>query len=213
MKMHKINVFIVDDHQVVLDGLSSMLEKVDEINLLGQALDGPEALEFMLENPIDVAIIDINLPGMDGIELCKNIFKSHSSIRVLALTTYNEVSFITRIMKCGASGYLLKNTSGEELIEAIKKAHAGEQYLSKEVQEKLISSSFGQKETAFIPKLTRREMEVLKLIIDEMTTKEIAEELFISATTVETHRLHLLNKLGARNTAGLVKTAIQKGLV
>jgi DNA-binding NarL/FixJ family response regulator len=211
--MSKINVFIVDDHQVVLDGLSSMLNKVDAINLVGSALNGPDALECIQNNKVDIAIIDINLPGMDGIELCKNILKNDSSMRVLALTTFNEVSFIKRIIKCGASGYLLKNTSGEELIEAIKIAHSGEQYLSKEVQEKLISASFGKKEEAFIPKLTRREKEVLKLIIDEMTTKEIAEKLFISAATVETHRLHLLNKMGARNTAGLVKIALQKGLV
>jgi len=211
--MVKINVFIVDDHQVVLDGISSMLERVEEINLVGQAMNGPDALDFMQKNKIDVAIIDINLPGMDGIELCQNIFKSHNEIRVLALTTFNEISFITNIMKCGASGYLLKNTTGDELITAIKTAHAGEQYLSNEVKEKLISASFGKKDSTFIPKLTRREKEVLNLIMDEMTTKEIAEKLFISAATVETHRLHLLNKLGARNTAGLVKTAIQKGLV
>jgi len=213
MYENKISVFIVDDHQVVLDGLARMLENAEEIKLAGQAMNGPDALSFLLKNKVDVAIIDINLPGMDGIELCKNIFKYHSGMRVLALTTYNEVSFITRIMKCGASGYLLKNTSGDELIEAIKAAHKGEQYLSKEVQTTLISASFGKKEGAFIPKLTRREKEVLKLIMDELTTKEIAEKLFISPATVETHRLHLLNKLGARNTAGLVKTAIQKGLV
>ena len=210
---NKISVFIVDDHQVVLDGLEHMLENAEEINLVGQAMNGPDTLSFLLKNKVDVAIIDINLPGMDGIELCKNIFKTHSGMRVLALTTFNEVSFITRIMKCGASGYLLKNTSGDELIEAIRTAHKGGQYLSKEVQEKLISASFGKKDEAFIPKLTRREKEVLKLIMDEMTTKEIAVKLFISTATIETHRLHLLNKLGARNTAGLVKIAMQKGLV
>ena len=132
--MGKISVFIVDDHQVVLDGLSSMLEQAGEINLVGQAMNGPDALDFMQKNKVDVAIIDINLPGMDGIELCQNIFKSHSEMRVLALTTYNEISFITNIMKCGASGYLLKNTTGDELITAIKTAYEGEQYLSKEVK-------------------------------------------------------------------------------
>jgi len=213
MSGDKIKVLIVDDHQVVLDGLSRMLENTEVINLVGQAMNGPDALDFLLKNKVDVAIIDINLPGMDGIELCKNIFITHAGIRVLALTTYNEVSFITNIIKCGASGYLLKNTTGEELITAIKTAYSGEQYLSKEVRSTLISASFGNKKESFIPKLTRREKEVLKLIMDEMTTREIAEKLFISTATIETHRLHLLNKLGARNTAGLVKTAIQKGLV
>ena len=211
--MDQISVFIVDDHQVVLDGLSSMLEQTVEINLVGQAMDGLDALDFLKKNKVDVAIIDINLPGMDGIELCKNIINNHKGIRVLALTTYNEISFITNILECGASGYLLKNTTDEELIAAIKTVHSGEQYLSKEVQEKLVSATFGNKGKPLIPKLTRREKEVLKLIMDEMTTKEIAKKLLISAATVETHRLHLLNKLGARNTAGLVKIAIQKRLV
>lgn len=208
-----INVFIVDDHQVVLDGIQSMLDAADGMSLVGLARNGQETLEFLKVNTVDVALIDINLPGMDGIELCKLIVKNHPKIKVLALTTFNEVSFITNIIKGGASGYLLKNTSKEELITAINTVSQGEQYLSKEVQEKLISASFGKKDTSFIPKLTRREKEVLKLITEEFTTKEIAEKLFISDATVETHRLHLLNKLGARNTAGLVKTAIQKGLI
>ncbi|HPE56601.1 MAG TPA: response regulator transcription factor [Bacteroidales bacterium] len=208
-----IHILIVDDHQVVLDGLKSMLDKSGDITVAGQALSGPDALEFLKSNPVDVALIDINLPGMDGIELCKKIIADHPDIKVLALTTFNEVSFIKNMMKSGASGYLLKNTGADELITAIKTVSTGEQYLSPEVQQKLVSSSIGQDTPSFIPKLTRREKEVLKLITEELTTREIAEKLFISEATVETHRLHLLNKLAARNTAGLVKTAIQKGLI
>ncbi len=208
-----IKVFIVDDHQVILDGLRRMLDNNSEIEVIGQAMNGPDCLEELKSSPADVAIVDINLPGMDGLELCKAIRKQNPATKVLTLTTYNEVSFITRIIKNGASGYLLKNTDKDELIEAIKTVHNNEQYLSHEVKEKLIASSFGKDESSFIPKLTRREKEVLKLIIDELTTKEIALKLFISDATVETHRLHLLNKLGARNTAGLVKVALQKGLV
>ena len=206
-----IRVLIVDDHQVVLDGIQSMLEQEEGISITGKLMNGPDALEFLKNSPVDVSLIDINMPGMDGIELCKAIQKKHPDIKVLALTTFNEVSFITNMMKSGASGYLLKNTTKEELITAIKTIQKGE--LAREVQEKLISTSFGKKDTAFIPKLTRREKEVLKLILEEFTTKEIAEKLFISNATVETHRLHLLNKLGVRNTAGLVKVAIEKGLV
>lgn len=211
--MRKIKLFLVDDHQVVIDGISSMISGSDDIEIAGQAMNGQEALAFLKTNKADVAIIDINLPGMDGVELCKAIRSAHSEIKILALSTFNEASFISRIMKNGGNGYLLKNTSSEELLAAIKMAYAGEQYLSKDVQATLVASSFGQKEKNFIPKLTRREKEILLLIIDEMTTKEIAAKLFISDATVETHRLHLLNKLGARNTAGLVKIAIQKGLV
>ena len=208
-----IKILVVDDHQVVLDGIQSMLEQEKGISIAGKLMNGPDALEFLKTNPVDVTLIDINMPGMDGIELCKAIQKMHPDIKVLALTTFNEVSFITNMMKSGANGYLLKNTTKEELITAIKTIQQGEQYLAREVQEKLISASFGKKDTAYIPKLTRREKEVLKLIMEEFTTKEIAEKLFISTATVETHRLHLLNKLGVRNTAGLVKVAIEKGLV
>jgi DNA-binding NarL/FixJ family response regulator len=208
-----IKVLIVDDHQVVLDGIQRMLENEEGISIVGQAQDGYTALDLLKSMPVHVALVDINLPGMDGIELCKTIVKEYPDVKVLAITTFSEVSFITNIMKSGASGYILKNTTKEELIEAIQTGASGEQYLSKEVKDKLISSSFGQEEKSFIPKLTRREKEVLQLITEEFTTKEIAEKLFISEATVETHRLHLLNKLGARNTAGLVKTAFQKGLI
>ena len=208
-----IRVLIVDDHQVVLDGIQSMLDREEGIFVSGKAMSGPDAFEFLKYNPVNVALIDINMPGMDGIELCKAIRKKYPDIKVLALTTFNEVSFITNMMKSGASGYLLKNTTKEELITAIKTIQKGEQFLAREVREKLISASLGEKGMSYIPKLTRREKEVLKLILEEFTTKEIAEKLFISTATVETHRLHLLNKLGVRNTAGLVKVAIEKGLV
>lgn len=211
--MTMIKLFIVDDHQLVLDGISSMLFASKEIELVGEAMNAKDALTFLESNDTDVAIIDINLPDMDGIDLCKEITSKYKNIKVMALTTFNEASFITRFMKNGASGYLLKNTSAPDLIEAIITVNADGQYLPADVQSTLISSSLGSSKSTFIPKLTRREKEVLKLIIDEMTTKEIAEKLFISVATVETHRLHLLSKMEVRNTAGLVKVAIQKGLV
>lgn len=211
--MSKIKLFIVDDHQLVLDGISSMLNGSKEIELVGEAINAKEALSFLENTEVDVAIIDINLPDMDGIELCKAITSKYKKIKVMALTTFNEASFITRFMKNGASGYLLKNTSASDLIEAIITVNNGNQYLPAEVQSTLVSASLGADNKAFIPKLTRREKEVLALIVDEFTTKEIAEKLFISVATVETHRLHLLSKMEVRNTAGLVKIAIQKGLV
>jgi len=211
--MTKILTLIVDDHQVVLDGVQSMLEQDSEINVVAVAINAEKALETLSEKKVNVAIVDVNLPGMDGIELCKKIKKKYPETQVLALTTFNETSIISGMMKNGASGYLLKNTSSTELIEAVKTVNNGQQFLAKEVQEKLISSSLGQKSTSYIPKLTRREKEVLKLILEELTTKEIAKKLCVSVATVETHRLHLLSKLDVRNTAGLVKVAINKGLV
>ncbi|GAB4325003.1 MAG: response regulator transcription factor [Bacteroidales bacterium] len=208
-----IKVLLVDDHQVVLTGLQSMLVKESEIEVAGQASNGTDALEIVNSKDVDVALIDINLAGMDGIELAKTILTAKPEIKILMLTTFNEASFITRAMKSGAKGYLLKNAGIDELVRAIKTVSRNQRYLSGEVQEKLISSTFGSEEQGFIPKLTRREKEVLKLITEEYTTVEIAEKLFISKATVETHRLHLLNKLGVRNTAGLVRIAITKGLI
>ena len=211
--MNKINTLIVDDHQVVIDGIKSMLEDDSEIQVSDIAVSGAQALKILEDQSIDVAIVDVNMPEMDGIELCKAIRKKHPHTRVLGLTSFNEASIISGMMKSGASGYLLKNTSKDELIEAVKAVFMGAQYLAKEVQEKLISSSIGQKSNSYIPKLTRREKEVLILITEEFTTNEIAEKLFVSKATVETHRLHLLSKLDVRNTAGLVKVAINKGLI
>lgn len=211
--MSKIRVYIVDDHQMVVSGLVSMLETDSALEIVGFALNAEDALTFAKDNVIDIALVDINLPKMDGVSLCKALLIQQPNTKVIALSSFNDASFIKRMIQNGAKGYLLKNTSGDELITAIKRVATGEEYLSKNVQDTLISSSLGKSQTAFIPKITRREKEVLSLITEEFTTKDIAEKLFISVATVETHRLHLLSKLGAKNTAGLVKTAIQKGLV
>jgi DNA-binding NarL/FixJ family response regulator len=211
--MKKINIYIVDDHQVVINGLISMLKTESDFNVAGFALHAEDALKYADCNPMDIALIDINLPNMDGVELCKQILKLQPSTKIIALSSFNEASFIKSMMQNGAKGYLLKNTSGEELIKAIKTVNQGQDYLSEDVQKTLISSSLGKSQSSYIPKITRREKEVLSLITEEFTTKEIAEKLFISIATVETHRLHLLSKFGVKNTAGLVKVAIQKGLI
>ncbi len=210
--MEPIKVLLVDDHQLVLDGIKSMLNGADMITIIGEAQTAQNTQKFLENHQPDVILMDINLPEMNGVELCGIVKKAYPSIQIIALTMLNEVSFITRIMKAGASGYLLKNTSKDEIIKAIKTVTSGDQYLTQEVKEHLISASFGQRTHQSQPKLTRREKEVLALVMEENTTKEIAEKLFISMATVETHRLHLLNKIGARNTAGLVKKAIELGL-
>ena len=212
--MNPIRILLVDDHRVVLDGIQSMLKDIPDFHLTAMAVDAENALRMLDSHPVDVVVLDINLPGTDGISLCKIIRKRHPAIKILALTTFSEPSIVSSMMRNGASGYLLKNTTADELVEAIKCVHKGEQYLSDEIRRKLISASLGEKKTSsYIPKLTRREKEVLKLILEEHTTNEIADILCISKATVETHRLHLLSKLNVRNTAGLVKVAIQRGLV
>lgn len=206
-------VFIVDDHQMMINGIINSLAQNENLQICGYALDAYDTLQWFSENEADVMLLDVSLPDMDGIDLCKKIKKSQPDLKIIGLTTFHQVSFITSMLKKGANGYLFKNTSGEELSTAIETVMQGEQYLSSEVQQKLIQkSTYSSRRDSFIPKLTRREKEVLELIIAEKTTQEIANTLFLSVSTVETHRMNLCAKLGARNTAGMVKNALKFGL-
>jgi len=212
-----IKVLIVDDHKVLIDGIRSMLEEEKEIEIVGEARNGKEAIDKVKNIDLDVVLLDINMPEKDGIETCKEIKKMYTDIKILALTMYNEGSFIQSMIKNGASGYLLKNSGKEEVVKAIKTVFQKGTYFSGEVSETLMKSMMpGAKKNRsndFIPKLTRREKEILELVVEEFTTQEIADKLFVSLSTVETHRKNLLSKLGVRNTAGLVRVAMEKGLL
>lgn len=210
-----IKVFIADDHKMMRDGLKALLTNVQDIKVLGEAANGMEVLEFIAVNQVDVLILDINMPGLDGVEVCKAINKKKHDVKILALTMYNEASMIANLIKNGASGYILKNAGKDKLELAIKKVFAGEQYFSEEVKETYFSGLLPKENKqgkSAIPKLTRREKEIISLILKEFTTAEIAEKLFISEKTVETHRMHLLQKFNVRNTAGLVRLAVEQGL-
>ena len=208
-----IKVAVTDDHPMVLRGIETMLKNSADIAITATYNSCNETyLGIKVDKP-DILLLDINLPDCNGIEFCKTLNKSFPEIQVIALTNFNETAFVKNIIRNGAKGYLLKNTDKHELESAIKKVFRGEQYLQKSIQKKLLDESFGiTSRNTFIPKLTRREKEVLKLIVEEMTTQEIADKLFISTKTVETHRSHLIQKLDVRNTAGLVRIAIEKGL-
>lgn len=209
-----IQLLIVDDHPIVIDGIRTMLQEATDMQLAGAAQTASEALAWLQKNEVDVIILDISLPDMDGMDLCQKILQQKPGVKIIGLTTYEEVSFITRMLRNGAKGYLFKSSVQEEMLEAIRTVYEGETYLSQSVNQKLIAKAMygSSQSTTFIPKLTRREKEVLDCIIDEMTTQEIADKLFLSPNTVETHRKHLISKLGVRNTAGLVSKAIKFGL-
>ncbi|MBL4715655.1 MAG: response regulator transcription factor [Bacteroidia bacterium] len=217
--MENIKVIIVDDHQIIIDGLKSLLSGHENIQVIGTAGNGIEALKELAEKKCHVMIMDVKMPEMNGIEATAAIKKKYPDVNILALTTYGEKKLIQEIIKAGATGYILKNTGKQELDAAILAVANGQKYYSSEVAMKLLDADQGSKVTVYkgdfedAEVLTQREIDVLRLIANEHTTAEIGEKLFISVNTVETHRKHLIQKLNVKNVAGLVKYAIQSGYV
>lgn len=213
-----INILIADDHAMFADGLESILAGEPDLTVHGKCYDGPSVITYINQNKIDIILLDVNLPGMSGIEVCKEVLAQSPETKVLAISMFNEESIVSEILNNGAKGYILKNTGRTELLNAIKTVSKGESYFSSEVTETIMKSLMNArkasaKSSAFIPKLSRREKEVLKLIAQEFTTQEIADNLYISLKTVESHRSSLLSKLNARNSVGLVRIAIENNLL
>lgn len=201
----QIQVFIVDDHPLVIDGLKNMLSSSEKIRVIGSAMNGRDTLVMLSVCNPDIVFLDINLPDISGIEICRKITELYPAIKCIALSTFNENSYITRMMEQGAKGYLLKNSGKEEILEAIEKVQKGEIYL----QINHIPDS-EQKPGIFV---TRREKEVLELIAEGKTNQEIADQLFISVTTVNTHRKNLLFKFNVNNTAALIKQTVKAKII
>lgn len=204
----RVRLFIVDDHYMVVEGIKALLQGNAGIDFLGSASTADTCLTFLKQQLPDIILMDINLPGTNGIELCKTVRTLYPSVFVIGLSTFNQISFIKSIMDNGASGYLLKNAGYEEIIEALNKVMLGQEYMSLEA-----SLAIRQSHANDIPVLTRREKEVMLLIAEGSTNVEIAEKLFVSVSTVDTHRKNLLLKMKARNTASLVKIAIDNNLI
>ncbi len=211
-----IDILIVDDHQMFIDGLKSLLEVIPDINKIYDALNGKDAIEICKTNNIDFVLMDISMPEMDGIEASEKILKLKPKTKILMLTMFNDIKYIDRIVQTKVSGYILKNTGRDELFEAIKKVNNGGRYYSDEVTNSMYDSlkeSPSKKKKPSEIKLTKREVEIIKLITKENTAPQIADELNISQYTVETHRKNLLKKLNVKNSVGLAMYAIEKGLV
>lgn len=207
-----IRIFITDDHAMFAEGIASLLADERDFKLTGQAGTAAETLECVSADPPDVLLLDINLPDQSGLEVCRRVRAETPEVKILALSMLNEESYITAMLNAGASGYLLKNTGKAELCTAIRALATGKTHFSREVTDIVMHSMMRQRtpDTApAAPKISRRELEVLHLIVDECTTQEIANRLFLSEKTVESHRAALLAKLGARNTAGLVRQALK----
>jgi len=197
--------FIVDDHYMVIEGIRSLLQNEKSIEWMGHAMNASSCLAFLSKQLPDVILMDINLPDISGIDLCKEVKTKYPSVFIIGLSTFNQQSFIQKMMDNGASGYVLKNATQEEITSAIETVMKGKTYLSEEASHTL------RKENGTNIVLTRREKEVLELIADGMTNAEIAQKLFISVTTVDTHRKNLLAKFETKNTAALIKIAVSRG--
>ena len=206
-----IKVFIVDDHKMVIEGLQLLLQNETDIEVVGTAISGEFALEEIPKLKVDVVLLDINMPGLNGIETCKKLLKQNRKLKIIAISMHKEGSLIKLMLGQGAKGYVLKNAGQDEVISAIKNVYEGKVYLDDVVNEIVVNSVAKKSDatTSPFPTLSRREKEVLELILEEFTTSEIAEKLHISFGTVETHRRNMLIKTGARNTAGLVRIALE----
>lgn len=214
MAKNLFKIAIADDHLMVIDGLKSLLNQDEKIEIAGVGNNGNDIKKLIAEHPFDLLLTDIKMPHCDGLELTIWIKQHYPKVKVIALSMFHSTSLIKKMLKAGVDGYILKNAGKEELFMAIYTVMKGQPYFSSDISEKvmksLMSGSSDSEDSDVLPiSLTRRELEILELIVDEHTGPEIAKKLFISINTVETHRKNLLHKLKVKNTAGLVKYALQ----
>lgn len=200
-------IFIVDDHYMVIEGIRSLLQNEKGIEWSGHAMSADSCLAFLKQQQPDVILMDINMPDKSGIDLCREVKEKYPSVFIIGLSTFNQQSFVQRMMENGASGYVLKNATRDEILDAVHTVMKGKTWLSDEVSQVLKHTDA----SGII--LTRREKEVLELIADGMTNNEIAQKLFVSVTTVDTHRKNLLAKFDVKNTALLIRTATQLHII
>jgi two-component system, NarL family, nitrate/nitrite response regulator NarL len=207
--MHKIKIIIVDDHPMVLEGMAAMLAQIEFVINAGTAANAYEAIQQIKATAPDIVITDINMPEVSGIELALKIKKEFPAVKIIAMSTFKERSYISQMIQNGAAGYLVKSASKEEIEEAILSVYEGKLYMSLDIN----LSANDKPELADIPVLSSREKEVLHLIADGFTNPQIAAKLFISLHTVDSHRKNLLTKFGINNTASLIKLAVRYNFV
>lgn len=218
MEKTKIKVMIIDDHQLIIDGIKALLQDENDIEFIAGANNMVQALDIISETKIDVALVDISMPGESGIAITKKLKELSPDINVLALTMHEDIQMITQMIEAGASGYIFKRTSMNEVLDAIKTAARNEKYLSQNVQAILMENIRLKNDLSEITienttKLSEREKEILNLIAKEMNNEEIANELFISERTVEAHRRNIFTKTNTKSIVGLIKYAIKNDLI
>ena len=211
--MSKIRVLIADDHGVVAEGLKHLVGAQPDMEVIACVEDGREAVRMAAETRPDVVLMDLSMPELNGAEATRSIMQGDPKCRVIVLSMYAEREYVRRALKAGAVGYVVKRSAAKELVDAIRATHAGQRYLSSRVADVVLEDSAADGKDDRLAKLSAREREVLQLIAEGRTGAEIAERLTLSQKTVETYRARLIEKLGIRDVPGLVRFAIQRGLV
>jgi DNA-binding NarL/FixJ family response regulator len=205
-----ISLIIVDDHRLFREGISSLLAADEDLEIIGEASSGENLLEMLTHNKPDVVLMDITLPGINGLETIKSAHKLYPKIKFIVITMHSEGQYVVSAVKSGAHGYLLKNADEEELKNAIHAVYENRKYFNKEISALMIDT---MAITSSVKQLSPREIEVIRLVAEGKTTKEIAEELIVSTRTVETHRINMMKKLDVQNTAELIRKASELGLL
>jgi DNA-binding NarL/FixJ family response regulator len=220
-----IRVFLSDDHQILLDGLMAVLSQESHIEIVGTSQNGLDLIEKLIQSKADVLVLDINMPLCDGIQVLKNIkiykenIDADFNIKIIMLTSFSEIKLVKEVMKLGAVGYLSKECAGENIVQSINQIYQNKEFFSEDIQLKIndfailnkINHDLNLGSSGVL--LTDREIQIVKLISQEYNSKEISEELFVSAHTIDTHRKNIMKKLGVKNTIGIVKYALKNNLI
>jgi DNA-binding NarL/FixJ family response regulator len=212
-----IRVLVADDHAIVREGLGTMLSNQPDMTVVGLATHGRDAIRMVDEYQPDVAIMDISMPELNGIDAISQMLPRHPNVKVIVLSIHETKPYVYRALKAGARGYLLKETAGLEVVDAVRAVYSGERYLSQRISDLVTDISFhrleGSKEASPLEQLSPREREILQLVAEGKTSQEIGERLSISSKSVDTYRSRLMRKIGVKDLAGLVKFAIQHGVI
>lgn len=218
--IENIKVHIADDHQILIDGVKAVLNLEPNIEVVGFSLNGKQVLDWFQEGTADVLILDINMPELDGIEVLKELKKADKKPKVIVLSSYDDIKLVKEVLQMGAQGFVPKKSAGEHIVHAVNKVAKNEQYFTDDVKEKMMQTLLnGQskdetsQDGVLISSLTKREAQVLKLVAQQYSTREIAEELHISESTVETHRKNLMKKVKVKNSVGLAIFALKNEVI
>jgi len=215
-----ITVHIADDHQILIDGVKAVLNIEPNIEVVGYSLNGNEVVAWFKEQSCDVLILDINMPELDGIEVLKKLKQHKNRPEIIVLSSYDDVKLVKEVLQMGAKGFVPKKSAGEHIVNAIYKVAEGSQYFTDDVKEKMMQTLLngqikneGSQDGVLISSLTKREVEILKLVAQQYSTREIGDELHISESTVETHRKNLMKKVKVKNSVGLAIFALKNEVI